>query len=106
MKPSSSTQSFRSDESNLSQANQSPETSGKELGATKKEVTSKIASLWKRVEDSKSKATNKDNGNKVWMSKGKPIHTEKIEGNKNQNQVSTIYFTIQMSQYRRIFGWP
>jgi len=38
----------------------------------KKEVTSRIASLWKKVEDSKKKGS-KEKDNKVWISKGKVI---------------------------------
>jgi len=44
----------------------------------KKEVTSKIASLWKKVEDSKKKdkvedSKNKKDSKKVWISKGRVI---------------------------------
>jgi len=48
---------------------------GKKTG--KKEVTSKIASLWKKVEDSKKKSEiatkNKNEAKKVWISKGRVI---------------------------------
>jgi len=54
---------------------ESAATSGKKVG--KKEVTSKIASLWKRVEDSKKKEKidTKKAGvdKKVWISKGRVI---------------------------------
>ena len=39
----------------------------------KKEVTSRIASLWKRVEDSKKKVPKEKDTAKVWISKGKVI---------------------------------
>jgi hypothetical protein len=43
-----------------------------EKSSGKKEVTSRIASLWKKVEDSKKKVP-KEKDNKVWISKGKVI---------------------------------
>ena len=44
-----------------------------EKGSNKKEVTSRIASLWKKVEDSKKKAPKEKDSTKVWISKGKVI---------------------------------
>jgi hypothetical protein len=90
MRPSSSIQSFRSIEAKSSSScSQSPRSSCSEVelkesipkNSAKKEVTSKIASLWKRIEDSKSKsaATSKDNGNKIWISKGKPLQDGKTD---------------------------
>ena len=55
-------------------------TSGNKKNSGKKEVTSKIASLWKKVEDSKKKENqqnkkdpNNANSKKVWISKGRVI---------------------------------
>ena len=39
----------------------------------KKEVTSRIANLWKKVEDSKKKDPKEKDSSKVWISKGKVI---------------------------------
>ena len=41
--------------------------------SSKKEVTSKIANLWKRVEDSKKKNKEKDKDPRVWITQGKVI---------------------------------
>ena len=47
--------------------------SEKSHGSGKKEVTSRIANLWKKVEDSKKKVPKEKDSSKVWISKGKVI---------------------------------
>ena len=61
----------------------------------KKAVTSKIASLWKQVEDSKKKTKNDKNDPRKWITKGKPIPENELALLKPHNEQQKIISNFQ-----------